>query len=253
MARNVLSDVSSSWVAWLELMADHEPGGAFSWIGDIPTASVGKPIPLFNQSFVLQQPSVEELRRATRWMAERNVPFWVTVPALLADAVAEIADAVGLEPSGDDTPGMALMSLTGLSKMSAADVEIVPVTEAGQLDAVATVISDAFGEPLEAARPASEMLEDRRVSWFVGHLDGEPAACGQLLRTGDVAGVYTIGVCDRYRRRGLGDAISRAVLTAGRDQGCEIGVLQASPMGRPVYERMGFETVTRYHHFVPAG
>lgn len=253
MARDVLSDVSSSWVAWLELMADHAPGGAFGWIGDIPTASVGKPMPLFNQAFVLQQPSVEELRQATRWMAERNVPFWVTAPASLASAVAEIADAVGLEPSGESTPGMALMSLAGLSRTPGADVEIVPVTEAGQLEAVAAVISDAFGAPLDAARPASEMLEDRRVSWFVGHLDGEPAACGQLLCTGDVAGVYTIGVRERYRRRGLGEAISRAVLAAGRDQGCEIGVLQASPMGTPVYEQMGFETVTQYHHFVPAG
>ena len=71
--------------------------------------------------------------------------------------------------------------------------------------------------------------------------------------TGDVAGVYAIAVLERYRRRGLGGAISRAVLAAGREHGCEIGVLQASPMGRPVYEQMGSETVTRYHHFLPAG
>lgn len=254
MARDVLSDVNSSWVAWLESTADQVPGGEFDWIGEIPAASVGVPIPLFNQAFVLQQPSVEELRRATRWMADRNVPFWVTVPGSLAGAVAEVADAVGLEPSGEGMPGMALMSLAGLSTVPVADVEVVPVTESGQLEAVATVASDAFGAPLEVARrlAPSGMLEDSRMSWFVGYVDGEPAACGQLLRTGDVAGVYTIGVRERYRRRGLGEAISRAVLAAGRDQGCEIGVLQASPMGRPVYEQMGFETVTQYHHFIPA-
>lgn len=124
--RDVLSDVSSSWVAWLESMADHVPAGEFGWLGEIPAASVGVPIPLFNQAFVLQQPSVEELRRATRWMTERNVPFWITVPGSLADSVAEIADAAGLELSGDSTPGMALTSLTGVSRKTPADVDIVP-------------------------------------------------------------------------------------------------------------------------------
>lgn len=254
MTRDVLADVSANWVAWLDATAEHAPGGEFRWIGSIPAASVGVPNPLFNQAFVLQQPSVDELRQATAWMVARNVPYWVTTPATLADAVASLADDVGLRQADHGMPGMALMSPTDLSTAPPADVEIIPVKEPGQLEAVAVAASDAFGAPLEAAHmlaPAST-LEDDRIRWFAGYVDGEPAACGQLLRTGDVAGVYTIAVRERYRRRGLGEAITRAVLAEGRDQGCKIGVLHASPMGEPVYKRMGFETVTRYHHFVPA-
>lgn len=103
--------------------------------------------------------------------------------------------------------------------------------------------------PFAAARSAFPF----RCSWFITHIDGEPAACGQLLRTDDVAGVYSIAVREQFRRRGLGAAISWTVLAAGRDAGCSIGVLQASPMGEPVYDQMGFETITRYHLFVASG
>jgi GNAT superfamily N-acetyltransferase len=145
--------------------------------------------------------------------------------------------------------------LAELSLEGPGDAEILAVTEAAQLGDLAIVTSEAFGAPVELAgmlAPAST-LDDDRCTWFLGYVDGEVAACGQLLRTSDVAGVYAIGVRERFRRRGLGAAISAAVLTAGRDLGCSIGVLQASPMGEPVYNRMGFETVTQYHLFVASG
>jgi GNAT superfamily N-acetyltransferase len=151
-------------------------------------------------------------------------------------------------------PGVRLRS-TRPRRPGEGDAEILTATDPAQLGDFAVVASEAFGAPLEAAStlsPAST-LDDERCSWFLGYLDDEPAACGQLFRTADVAGVYSIGVRERFRRRGLGAAITAAVLAAGRDSGCSIGVLQASPMGAPVYDRMGFETVTQYHRFAPAG
>jgi hypothetical protein len=50
----------------------------------------------------------------------------------------------------------------------------------------------------------TSMLDDDRCSWFVGYVDGDPAACGELLRTADVAGVCGIGVSEQFRRLGLG-------------------------------------------------
>ena len=72
-----------------------------------------------------------------------------------------------------------------------------------------------------------------------------------MFRTGDTAGVYSIGVVEGYRRRGIGRAMTLAVLRLGRDAGCRIGVLQSSEMGYPLYEAMGFESVETYHHFEP--
>ena len=52
-----------------------------------------------------------------------------------------------------------------------------------------------------------------------------------------------------HRRRGYGEALTAAVLRAGRELGCTTGCLQASNMGKPVYERMGFDTFTQYQLF----
>lgn len=39
-------------------------------------------------------------------------------------------------------------------------------------------------------------------------------------------------------------------LIEARAEGYAIGVLHASPMGLPLYERLGFRTVCRVEHFV---
>ena len=42
-------------------------------------------------------------------------------------------------------------------------------------------------------------------------------------------------------------------VAAGAARGASIASLQASDMGRPVYERMGFEVLDHYHGFVSPG
>jgi GNAT superfamily N-acetyltransferase len=257
VSRDVLADLNENWAAWLDFTAEHVAGGGSRAFGAIRCSSVGAPVPVpqFNQAFVFEEPSVDDLAQATSWLSERNVAFWVTAPDFVARAVADLAEPAGLDPTATTMPGMAFAPLAELPAEANGDVEILPVTSAAPFEDVALVTADVFGAPLEGARtiaPAS-MLDNDRCSWFVGYVDGEVAACGQLLRTADVAGVYGIGVREQFRRRGLGASITRAALAAGRDLGCSIGVLQASPMGEPVYHRMGFETVTQYHRFVASG
>ena len=252
---DVLADMNENWAQWLSFTAEHSPGGESRTFGAIRCSSVGVPMPLFNQAFVFDAPSVGDLEQATTWLSERQVPFWVSAPDSVAPAIADMAESVGLDPAAATMPGMAYAPLGDLPVEEGAGVEFVRVTESDQLGELALVTSEAFGAPVEAAAllaPAST-IEDDRCAWFLGYLDGDLAACGQLLRTADIAGVYTIGVRERFRRRGLGTAITAAALVAGRDLGCSTGVLQASPMGEPVYDRMGFETVTQYHCFSPAG
>ena len=127
------------------------------------------------------------------------------------------------------------------------------MTEPDDREAFSTVTASAFEWALNVAEPVDRAaLAADDVRLFLGSLDGQPAASGLLIRSGDVAGVYSIGVVEEFRRQGLGEAMSWAVLRAGREAGCHVGVLQSSEMGYPLYERMGFETVVTYHHFEPA-
>jgi predicted acetyltransferase len=87
------------------------------------------------------------------------------------------------------------------------------------------------------------------TQWFVGYLDGEPVAASQLEVFGPIAGVNFIGVKEAHRGRGFGEAVTWRVVNAGRDAGCRFAILQASDAGKPVYERMGFRTVTGYRTY----
>jgi len=255
MSGDELADVNENWAAWLHFTADHAPGGESRTFGAVRCSSVGVPIPLFNQAFVFEEPAVDDLAQATRWLSARNIPFWVIAPGSLAGAVADLAGPAGLDRMATTTPGMVYGPLADFAAEADDDAEILVVTDPAQLGDFATVASEAFGALLEAAgtlAPAST-LDDRRCAWFLGYLGADLAACGQLFHAGDVAGVYSIGVRERFRRRGLGAAVTAAVLSAGKESGCSIGVLQASPMGAPVYDRMGFQTVTQYHRFALAG
>lgn len=252
MSRDLLTDLNDNWPAWVGFTADHFPGGASASFGSIRCASVGLPLALFNQAFVFEDPEPDDFAAAVEWMAQRGAPFWVTTPESLVPVVAPLTASANLDEVADTVPGMVVSLSDGLPG-EPTDVSIVRVADAAQLEDVAVVIAEAFDAPVEAARLTAppSTLDDDRCAWFMGHVDGETVACGQLLVTDDVAGVYTIGVRERFRRQGLGAAITREVLAAGVERGCSVGVLQASELGAPVYARMGFGTMTNYHRFGP--
>lgn len=250
MDANAMIGGNENWSSWVRAMAHHVDGGESQQFGSVWAASAGAPMELFNQAFVFDEPVVAEVEAATEWLRGRGVPFWVTAPGHLGDAMADLALRLGLTVDEGSMPGMVLPSLTDLDEEMPPQLELAPVTAPDQLETVAVATADGFGAPVEFTRhmaPAS-MIDDDSMEWFVGHVDGEPAACGQLLLTGDVAGVYSIAVCTPFRRQGLGEAMTRAVLLAGRDGGATHGILQSSDMGRSIYERMGFETFTQYTH-----
>jgi ribosomal protein S18 acetylase RimI-like enzyme len=69
------------------------------------------------------------------------------------------------------------------------------------------------------------------------------------MQTGDVAGIYTMGVLESARRNGIGKAVACELLRTGRAEGCEVAVSQSSEMAKSLYEDLVFEPVTTYHHF----
>lgn len=84
------------------------------------------------------------------------------------------------------------------------------------------------------------------VAAFIAYLDGEPVSIAMTIVSHGVAGIYWVGSLEQARGKGLGRAVTVAATNAGFDLGAEIASLQASPMGKPIYAEMGYETVFDY-------
>lgn len=94
-----------------------------------------------------------------------------------------------------------------------------------------------------------EHFDDSITRHYLAYLDGEPAACATILISGGIAGVWNVGTLRPYRRRGLASALLERALTEAAHDGYTASALIASPMGRPLYEAMGYRWVgeTRYY------
>jgi ribosomal protein S18 acetylase RimI-like enzyme len=103
-----------------------------------------------------------------------------------------------------------------------------------------------FPPEIFAGYTDGERLAGEEIVAFLARLDGEPAAIGMTIVSHRVAGIYWIGTLPSARGRGLGRAVTAAAIDAGFELGADLASLQASPMGRPVYEAIGFERIYDY-------
>jgi GNAT superfamily N-acetyltransferase len=126
--------------------------------------------------------------------------------------------------------------------------------DAGDFWRVATSAYASNGFPPEvfAYYESHRGLVAANAAAFLAFADGRPVAIAMTLVSHGVAGIYWVGTLEQARGRGLGGMVTAAAVNAGFDLGGEIASLQASPMGKPVYERMGFETIFDYRLLICA-
>jgi ribosomal protein S18 acetylase RimI-like enzyme len=80
---------------------------------------------------------------------------------------------------------------------------------------------------------------------YVGYIDDEPVTTAAVVIGGGAIGVYNVATVPTHQRRGFGEAVMRCALEdARRRSGLERAVLQSTPAGLKLYQRMGFKTVT---------
>jgi ribosomal protein S18 acetylase RimI-like enzyme len=80
---------------------------------------------------------------------------------------------------------------------------------------------------------------------YVGYADGEPVSTAAAVIGGGAVGVYNVATLPAHQRRGYGEAVMRhAINDARRRSGIGRTVLQSTPAGLHLYERMGFRSIT---------
>lgn len=107
-----------------------------------------------------------------------------------------------------------------------------------RFDAERAAVDSAFRDPASLLHPA--------VGASVAYVDGAPVAAAMSFTALGVARVAWVGTLPAFRRRGLGDAVTRAAVLAGFDRGATISALESSPVGFGLYRSMGYRQVTTY-------
>jgi RimJ/RimL family protein N-acetyltransferase len=97
-----------------------------------------------------------------------------------------------------------------------------------------------------------EGLLTDNIAAFIAYLDGRPVSAAMTAVSRGVAGIYWVGTLEEARGKGLAWATTAAATNAGFELGADLASLQASPMGEPIYLKMGYEALFPYRLFMGA-
>lgn len=120
---------------------------------------------------------------------------------------------------------------------------IRPMTAADTEAAAELLRRGDWGERAERLVFFDWAISRPTVAPLVAERDGEIVGTGVGSAHGPVGWVGTIFVEPARRGSGLGRAVTRAVIADLEARGCRTLVLIATSMGRPVYEREGFDVL----------
>jgi len=110
----------------------------------------------------------------------------------------------------------------------------------GALSEVTALNDLAYGLEEEAWRAAVTRPSDSDVHWVTATREGRTVACAAGIDAGDDVPITGVATDPAHRGKGLAAALMHRLLSEARERGARTGSLQASKLGAPVYERLGF-------------
>ncbi len=221
----------------------HEQDGAVMWLSR-------HPMPFLVNGAARIAPSADAagaVERAKAFFGERGRGFTFYGLAGRDDDAIAAAEAAGLVAFGDGSPLMAV-------EQPPTEIDVptgVRIERAETADHVrdfGEVCSDAYtvyGMPddvFPTLLTPETMFGPHRTS-VVAYDDEGAIGGGFAIATHGCAYVCIIGVRQRAFKRGVGGAVTQAVTAAAFDLGARVATLMASPMGAPVYRRIGWSDV----------
>jgi GNAT superfamily N-acetyltransferase len=111
-----------------------------------------------------------------------------------------------------------------------------------ELDRVDDLLTISYGTS-SRRRELELYLAAQPDGWFVIEHDGEVLAVAGCIAYGPFCWLGLVATHPDARGRGLARRISQHLVDWSVAHGCDTVALDASELGRPVYERLGFETV----------
>ena len=236
-------------------IASSRTGGELRELHGVSIASAGVTFQMFNTAFLsgpvateaelkqrILQPIAHFDSRGQEWA------YWVCedwIDPLARKRSRRLFENHGLRLS-TELPGMIADRILPPVK-PLPHIEVRRVRGAATWDAFCEIGSVCFHVPMTWFREVfdNDAVWDRFVS-FVGYVDDEPVSTTSIVSGAGVIGVYNVATLPGSQRRGFGEAVMRQALAEVRkERGMERVILQSTPAGLKLYERMGFRKVAR--------
>ncbi len=84
---------------------------------------------------------------------------------------------------------------------------------------------------------------------LAAEVDGRTVGCADGLVQGNAGWLGNIIVLPEFRGHGIGRALTETLVAFFKLKGVQHQILVATPMGEPIYRKLGFETVSQYVFF----
>lgn len=206
-----------------------------------------------NMAIVTGTIDVATVRRLCREMyGNAGRPFSVWTREHADGVLALELEADGFLPIHRE-PGMALLRDAWEPAPAPPDVEVRAVNDAAEYGRVAAAAFGVYGVPEASVTEHFETVasvSDQETQAYLAYRDGRAVAGAILYMAHGVGGIGWVATLPAEFGRGYGRAVTRAVIEDGFARGARFMNLQASPMGEPMYRRMGFTTPTHYRWFL---
>ncbi len=117
-------------------------------------------------------------------------------------------------------------------------IDILPLTEA-EFEA-AGIVLDAAYEGHNLIRSLRNNSVFQPSGWFYARLDSELVGTVGAIDYGSFASIGLVAMHPKAQRRGIGQQLIGHMLDWLDERGCPVSFLDATAMGAPLYEKLGF-------------
>ena len=244
-----------NFIAALTEVDSAVPGSLIRREHGVVLLASGLPVRLFNEVLIGDASATADgIAAAVAVQRGRHERFVVNLRRGADDRFVGLMSDLGLALPTDHAllPGMALDPIPEGAPRRIGGFEVRAVADASGLEDHIVTAAAGFGLPEEILRaiiaPDLWQRPDRTV--YVGYAEGAPVTTGLGVRTGPAIGVYNIATVDSARKRGYGEVMTARIAADARAAGCRVAILQSSPMGFPIYKRLGYRTVVEYDGYI---
>jgi GNAT superfamily N-acetyltransferase len=200
----------------------------------------GEPHPLGNFILGLSPTDLDGLVEGLKGLEEVLVPSAliytkrVTDEEVLSQIMASGHDLI------DQIPAMACDICDVPATSLPEGYEVIEVDGGDHEEDWVECLANGYGLPIGVARLFPPKATDEARFFGVTH-NGRIVSVSAVLLSDGVAGVYCVATLEEERRKGLGAHLTAHALRVAAESGYTVGVLQATEMGKPIYERLGFK------------